>query len=1665
MWQRFKGFFSWEDEPDKTRPQRARPKPRQDWLVAVGQGHSPARTLRRESRGPGSKPRRKKFDTARLSFGGLEQEEPRRPQSPLPADDGTDARQPCSPPTTPSPRLRRNRPDFSPSSTASSRASSRRHPATATSPRSPGGGDGSPGCGRRGSPSRRSPAQAPASPREDVKVDWLSAAKSGNRSSSSSGGEGDADALAAAAESGGTNDDGNAGSSAADAKLNSLLVLSPGKEYWAGRLAAKGPRESSESPQAATVRKKTTPAGGDSKSRAHASVGTETALPSPREVSPLKYPARKERNMALRYAGRHRQHDGPRGNGGSTAGSLASSKEFASFRAGRKGAPVSPGGSGGGTSSAWSAQASATDSSPDGRRRADPSPWRTLQKGEVWSPSSRQVSPSTVSWSPAKGQRRRDFSPASARLAREHAPASSAAAAAAGPAYQPAAKQKGGGAASLNLSPVGFRGASPAKLSPRRESVGPGFVGGGRSASPLQRQASRDPLASRAGPQVGGYTGNGATRGRPLARERVASPSSLPTGGLFKNFGRSRGSGGSGSLRDSGSPERTRKDPDESEEGPGKSKESRRKAAAAAAAGEKKEEATALALPPATEKHFIGFLPEEFCAPFRLLFQLFAKKERGLAAETSEDGGQRGIHQGQAAKQRVADPREGEAQAPAGLAGGGGAGAQPSEDADAGEQGSAQQQDPPREEVRFRKAVVWRARAETTSPTTTSAANAVAGGSHRTTDWLSAAVARGAGKAGRGFNGSLRSSSSSHAGGAGDGAVDAQRTVGDSHGAEDCGGDATGPTAEGDDERDAKLSSLLLLSPGKEYWAGRLADQGRRDSESPRAPAAAAAATTAAGPGRNKHRLTVSTALVGEDEEARNSPTLTRPGEAAGVASSPVRRKTAPDSNTAPSPTWRRDHQQQQHREEASAAPGSGWSAGKKKDYLSFTAGKRGAPLSPGGSIAGSSVWSTQALTSPGGGVTSLGGGVGGGKGRVDLSPWRSLRKGEAWSPSSPSSSSLSPARGQRRRGFSPAGTLGGGGSSGARFGSAAAIAASLQAAKRDSGASSASLSPAGGGGSPGFRTASSGRFSPGQGSVGVGFEGRSRSVSPLRRKVPHDERPASPSDRSIGSNDKPVATGRFTSPSSLPVVEPGTADDGDGGGGGDVVEDTDCPERTTPLRPSGNKIDSPERTGEDTASDDGCPGGGRGVAGGKVAMEAPSRSFRKEEATRESAGGGPVGKVLSWLKIKGVDSETREGTLISPIETGAEGELLGPSARPSPLRPQLYSPFAQEPSPCTGNDHHLESFDAASEGGQPGASEFDREPPSSAPPVAAVATAAAEDSRPPLHGNSTGFRGHAPPGVRVVFEAAPSTSATAAAATCMAAISAGGTSSSTTTSKNGDGGKNREDFVGSSDGGRAAAAAVPPPPPPPRSSHGQGRTRGEPKLRVCTPTGDGGASDLSLWVTLRNLEEEENEDAAAAAAAGGGRAGGSRSFLSLSPVTTAGHAKDSVGGGRFSLSSAGGETASSGGAAKGGSAGVEERDDDEEKEEENEEDRQGEREGGDEAYSEAASLLASSNITADQGHRTSGGKGPGTGTAICSRIALPAATEKTEPAGGGCRSPAMDWCDVGPGPEVAGGGVGGLWRSLSRAICGLLNFCHPPQGLRRADGVVGGGDAGSWCR
>ncbi|CBN79760.1 hypothetical protein Esi_0014_0054 [Ectocarpus siliculosus] len=195
--------------------ERLRRKPRQDWLVTVGQGRSPARTLRRESKGRAtsrSPGRSKKFDSARLSFGGLEQDpKPRRSRTPPQADDGTP-----SSPTTPEPRSRKHRPGPSPSSadslkgrshtspmllasvtsvatappTAASSTVERRSPAF---PRSAAGVDGN----KAGSPFGRSvelrppsPSSTPVSPSTAAavpKTDWLAAAISGGRGES--GGE------------------------------------------------------------------------------------------------------------------------------------------------------------------------------------------------------------------------------------------------------------------------------------------------------------------------------------------------------------------------------------------------------------------------------------------------------------------------------------------------------------------------------------------------------------------------------------------------------------------------------------------------------------------------------------------------------------------------------------------------------------------------------------------------------------------------------------------------------------------------------------------------------------------------------------------------------------------------------------------------------------------------------------------------------------------------------------------------------------------------------------------------------------------------------------------------------------------------------------------------------------------------------------------------------------------------------------------------------------------------------------------------------------------------------------------------------------------------------------------------------------------------------------
>lgn len=419
---------------------------------------------------------------------------------------------------------------------------------------------------------------------------------------------------------------------------------------------------------------------------------------------------------------------------------------------------------------------------------------------------------------------------------------------------------------------------------------------------------------------------------------------------------------------------------------------------------------------------------------------------------------------------------------------------------------------------------------------------------------------------------------------------------------------------------------------------------------------------------------------------------------------------------------------------------------------------------------------------------------------------------------------------------------------------------------------------------------------------------------------------------------------------------------------------------------------------------------------------------------------------------------ETREGALISPVETGAgaAGDQLSPATRPSPLRTQLYSPLAQEPSPSTGHDHHLESF-AATEGGGPGAEEVAKEPPSlsSAPPVAAVDTSAAAttsstvsavaggDPRPPLHGNGygTGFRGHAPPGVRVGETASTATAASVASTrTAGASLSAGGGSATSS------GGKSREDSARSSSFCDQGAARR-------RSSQGEGGmggAGGEAKLRVCTPTGDGGASDLALWVTLRDLEEEGGGGKAA-------RSGAFRPFSSLSPVTAATRGEESVGGGRFSSSPASEEEAASfGGAAES-----------EAKEGDGGEEVGGREAGGApsierevveggviESFSDAAPLLGTFGGHGPAEFKRSGGKGAGAGT----RVAIASGSEAAGKRRPGERSQSpVDWCDVGPAPEeVVAGGVEGLWRSLSRALCGLLSFCHPHQGGR------GGAD---WCR
>lgn len=309
-------------------------------------------------------------------------------------------------------------------------------------------------------------------------------------------------------------------------------------------------------------------------------------------------------------------------------------------------------------------------------------------------------------------------------------------------------------------------------------------------------------------------------------------------------------------------------------------------------------------------------------------------------------------------------------------------------------------------------------------------------------------------------------------------------------------------------ERDAKLSSVLALSPGKEYWAGRIAGRGPRGSTSP--PTASVFAHNSREMTKKKKNDNTLGGIGGggSGDVTAAAAAASSPEESSAPSSfSPVRVEL--NSGCAPSRGLVGRQQHQYQAEEEASGRGSagvfsvGSSAGpsRRKDYWSFTAGKRGAPLSPGGAGAGggsatSSVWSTQqAFGSPGGMSLMAGSLGGGGRGsRLDPSSWRPLQLGEARSPSSPLSLSLSPARGHRRRGISPAGRR-------IALEENAAV-DGLPAARWSGRVSSPKFSPTSGGGSS-FGTPSFRFNSPGKASLGTSFGGGSQcSFSSLQTQV-----------------------------------------------------------------------------------------------------------------------------------------------------------------------------------------------------------------------------------------------------------------------------------------------------------------------------------------------------------------------------------------------------------------------------------------------------------------------------------------------------------------------------------------------------------------------------------
>ncbi|CAM9867991.1 unnamed protein product [Ectocarpus sp. 12 AP-2014] len=862
------------------------------------------------------------------------------------------------------------------------------------------------------------------------------------------------------------------------------------------------------------------------------------------------------------------------------------------------------------------------------------------------------------------------------------------------------------------------------------------------------------------------------------------------------------------------------------------------------------------------------------------------------------------------------------------------------------------------------------------------------------TDWLAAAISGGRGESG------------------GEEAAGAQTTTttiaeGKFH--------STGGIKVAAEERNAKLSSLLLLSPGKEYWADRLAAKGPRDSGSPQSLA------------RSKDRNS-SFGWGGED-----------------VSSSPPAR----GQNDAPSYTDRG----QQHQEGANGGPTSAGSP-RKKDFRSFTAVKKVVPLSSvGGGGTSPSVWSTQAFTSPGGG------GVAERRGRLDLSPWRARKPGQGLSPprqASPSSSPRSLAKGDWRRG--PAGLR--------PDQAGASRSLSPLAGGRAAGASR-SLSPLAGGRAAGFGKTSSVRFGRGIDPLGAGFGAGSRGASSSTRQVSQAE-PASPllsliggySSSSSSSGGSGARRPRAT-PSTLPSVT-----SGGGSGCGDatvvVAQDADGLEQATTGRPLCDG--KPEEAADEASGDGGVTAGDDSAAAAAAVVQMPeSCGAEEEEASADADDDGANGKAEGGALFAEREEASGEGRAegdasdgtagLMTVETKDFGETSGctsvvnpagaehdnplrptlvVTSRPSPLRAQLQSPITQDPSPCTSDGLHFAVSDGIPPDGGPGGDAAGQLPPS----PQATAAVVSEDSRPPLHGNGGGFTGHVPPGVRIVGRTA--------AGEQPGAASGGG-------SDGGGGGA----LAGEAPAGRRDHAALSWSPSLVCSEGGgTGPPRGgEVKLFVSTPTGEGDASDLSLWVTTRGSEEGGGEGAATS---GDGAASPlpSPPSVRLSPVAVKSLEDDDPG------IDAGDDA----------STAVDLEEEDLEKDLRNGlgfgaknalEGRSGDGEGGasGEAENEAEALLQEEGATrcllqpsvGYEAAEEAGGVNEGPETAV--------SQGEVENAAEGLSGPDVPLLDSSKTiPSTAAkmaanvektevGGMEGPWEAVARVFCGIFNFCRPSGG------------------